>query len=188
MIENVGRRSQVRGGEFSRFLVIGDKSLNGNERNRLYRNQGGDPPQFLDVAYAAGADRIEDGRAVVATDVDLDGDLDLIVQSYQRKTVLLINQGPTGNWLQMRLRGTVSNRDAIGARVVAEVGGVKHTRLVSSTEGYLSGSSLQLHFGLGAAQIVDRITIYWPSGQRTELEQVAVNQRLTVVEGEGQSK
>lgn len=188
MLENVGRRSEVRGGEFSRFVVLGDKSLNGNEHNRLWRNQGTDPIRFLDTAYAAGADRIEDGRGVVATDVDLDGDLDLIVQSYQRKTVLLINQGPTGNWLQMRLRGTASNRDAIGARVVAEVGGRKHTRLVTSTEGYLSGSSLQLHFGLGEATTIDRLTVYWPSGQTTELEQVAVNQRLNVVEGEGQSK
>ena len=79
MLENVGRRSEVHGGEFSRFVKIGENSLNGNERNRLFRNQGGDPPRFLDVAFAAGADRIEDGRGVVATDVDQDGDLDLVV-------------------------------------------------------------------------------------------------------------
>lgn len=184
MLENVGRRSEVHGGESSRFVKIGDNSLNGNERNRLFRNQGVDPPRFVDVAYAAGADRIEDGRGVVATDVDQDGDLDLVVQSYQRKTVLLINRGPTGNWLQLRLRGTVSNRDAIGARVVAEVAGKKHTRLVTSTEGYLSGSSLQLQFGLGDATVVDRLTVYWPSGKTSELLAVAVNQRLNIVEGE----
>lgn len=65
----------------------------------------------------AGADRIEDGRGVGILDIDQDGDLDLVVQSVEKPAVLLVNRGRTGHWLEVRRRGTRSNRDASGARV-----------------------------------------------------------------------
>jgi hypothetical protein len=181
-LENVGRREEQAAGEFSRFIEVKGRSLNGNETNRLFRNHGGDPPRFQEVAFLAGADRIEDGRGVVAIDVDLNGALDLVVHSFNRPTVLLMNQGPVGTWIQLRLRGTTSNRDAVGARVVIDAGGRTQTRTVSSTAGYLSGRSLALHVGLGEAEHVDRLVVHWPSGKTTTLTDVKANQRLQITE------
>ncbi len=171
------------------FVQLGSHSLNGYERNKLYRNLGrGLPgadsvPRFADDSYLAGADRIEDGRGAAVTDIDRDGDLDIVVQSYKRPVVLLVNQGQeTGNWLQVKLRGTRSNRDALGGRVVIEADGRRQNREVVSSEGYLAGKSRICHFGLGDAERVERLTVIWPSGARTTLNDVAANQRLVVVE------
>jgi len=187
-IENVGRREEVPQGEFGRFIHLGDKSLNGNENNRLYRHAGlqedGDPV-FVDVGYVAGVDRLEDGRAMAVTDVDADGDLDIVVQNFERRAVLLVNQGAPGHWLQLKLVGTDSNRDAVGARVVVEAGGREQTREVRSTNGYLTGCSLWVHFGLADAAEVERVTIHWPSGRVEVLEDVAADRRLWVREGSG---
>jgi enediyne biosynthesis protein E4 len=183
-LENVGRREDQAQGEFSRFVEVKGRSLNGNEHNRLYRNLGGKTPRFADVAFHAGADRIEDGRGVVAVDVDQDGGLDLVVHSFGSRTVLLMNQGPRGNWIQLRLRGTKSNRDGIGARVVLEAGGLTQTRTVTSTAGYLTGRSLAVQFGLGEAMRVEKLVVHWPSGETTTLKGVSAGQRLLITEGE----
>ena len=184
-VQNVGRRSEIRG-EFGNFVEIGTKSLNGNERNLLYRNiteEGDAAPRFADFAWIANAHRLEDGRGAAAIDIEGDGDLDLIVQSFERPAVLLVNQGaPDRHWLQLRLRGTRSNRDAIGARVVIEAGGRTQSRELASTEGYLTGRSLLVHFGLGAAERVDRLTVHWPSGLKTEMTDVAADRRIEIVE------
>ena len=71
------------------------------------------------------------------------------------------------------------------AAVVAEIGGKKYSQQVRSTAGYLSGCSLQCQFGLGAAQRIDRLTVFWPSGERTVLEDLSVNQRIQIEEGTG---
>lgn len=181
-VENVGRRSFTDNGEFTAMVEVGSRSLNGYERNGLFKNLGGAPPRFVDVGYVAGCDRIEDGRGVGVLDIEGDGDLDLVVQNLEGKTVLLVNQGATGRWLQVRLRGRASNRDAVGARVVIEAGGRRQVRQVTGTRGYASGQSLVCHFGLGAAERVDRLTVHWPSGGETELADVATNRRLTIVE------
>lgn len=161
-------------------MNVGTESLNGYERNLLYRNLGGG--RFADHAYVAGADRIEDARGVVACDVDEDGKLDILIQNFERDTLLLSNRGAAGHWLQLRLRGTRSNRDAVGARVVIAAGEARQTREVGTTSGYVSGQSLLLHFGLGGAERVDRIEVFWPSGARTVIEGAAADQRLTIVE------
>ena len=106
------------------------------------------------------------------------------MQSFQKRAVLLLNQGSPRSWLSVRLRGTRSNRDAIGARVVVEAGGRQQQREVRSTAGYLSGCSLECHFGLGEAERIDRLTVHWPSGLTTTLEGLDARQRLTLVEGQ----
>ncbi len=159
---------------------MADRSLNGNERNVLYRNLGGN--RFFDVGHLTGSDRIEDGRAVVVTDIERDGDLDLVIQSFRKPLVLLVNQARDTRWLQILLSGTTSNRDALGSRIVLEISDTQQTREVGSTAGYLAGQSPLCHFGLGSAQVVDRLTVSWPSGRRTVLRNVATNQRLKLVE------
>lgn len=178
MFEGVGRRlDQVKGS----FLDIGQHGLNGWERKCLFRNNG--DGTFTDVAWVNNADRIEDGRGLVVFDYDGDGALDLLIRNYRQPAQLLRNAGPARHWLQLRLVGTRSNRDAVGARVRVLAGGTWQTRVVAAGSGYLSGSSLVQHFGLGSATRADEVEIAWPSGATTRLTDVPANGRREIVEG-----
>jgi enediyne biosynthesis protein E4 len=161
---------------------VDNKSLNGNERNVLLRNRGGLTPELVGAGYVAGVDRIEDSRGVGVLDIDHDGDLDMVVQGVEKPSILLVNQGPSGNYLEVRLRGTRSNRDAIGARIEARIGERMLLREVTSTGGFISGRSLSCHFGLGKAEAIDELVVYWPGGGTTKLRDVKANQRLRIVE------
>ena len=180
VIENVGRRSRRWGGQGDP-TDVGDASLNGRETNALYWNRGGG--RFEEVGYLTGAGRIEDGRGVAVADLDRDGRLELVIQNLDAEAVLLASRGESGNWLQVVLEGTRSNRDAIGARVVARVGERRQLRQVAAGSGFLSSSSRVLHFGLGAAERVEELEILWPSGERQVLRDVPVNQRIALREG-----
>ena len=170
-------------------MDVGERSLNGRERNVLFRNLGpgaGGVPSFIDAGYVTGSDRIEDGRAAAVFDVEHDGDLDLLIQSFDRKAVLLVNRGEgAGHWLEIALRGTRGNRDAVGARVVVSAGGRTQIREVATTAGYLAGQSLVCHFGLGAIDRVERVEISWPSGATSVLRDLEADRRLHVAEGDG---
>ncbi len=181
MIENVGRRSE-NWSEDGAPPDIGDASLNGYERNVLFWNQG--DGRFVDVAYLAGANRIEDGRGVAVADFDRDGRLDLLLQNLDRPAVLLMGRGQAGNFLSLELEGTRSNRDALGAVVTARVTGRTQVRQVKAGSGFISSSSPILHFGLGDATSVESLEIRWPSGERQLLTEVAANQRLRLTEPE----
>ena len=90
-------------------------------------------------------------------------------------------QGNPNHWLEVKLIGTVSNRDAVGARLVASVAGAKLHRWVINT-GYQGNSTLIQHFGLGTARKVDTLTIHWPSGTTQTLNNVSADQKLVVAE------
>jgi enediyne biosynthesis protein E4 len=180
VVENVGRRSS-KWGKQGDPTDVGENSLNGYERNALFRGRG--DGRFEDVAHLVGANRVEDGRAVAVADFDHDGHLDLVLNSFERPAVLLMGQGGGGHWLELDLRGSGGNPDALGATVIAEVGGRRMTRQRSVGSGFLSASSPVLHFGLGEAVRVDALEIRWPDGARQRLLDVAADQRLRVVQG-----
>ena len=163
------------------MLDLGENSLNGYERNCHFRNNG--DGTFTDVAHVNDADRVEDGRAVVVFDYDRDGCLDILLRNYRQPAQLLHNRCGGRHWLEVKLVGTTSNRDAVGARVVAVTGAARQLRVVSAGSGYLSNGSLVQHFGLGAATRVDRLEITWPSGLRSELRDLTADLRVTVTEG-----
>ena len=179
VIENVGRRSE-NWSEEGAPPDVGDKSINGYERNVLFWNQG--DGQFVDVGYLTNSNRVEDGRGVAVADFDRDGRLDLVIQNRDRAAVLLMGRGVSGNWLEVDLEGTESNRDALGAVVTSHVGETSQARQVAGGSGYLARSSAVLHFGLGDAKAVDRLEIRWPSGRTQVLTDVAANQRVSVRE------
>jgi enediyne biosynthesis protein E4 len=79
-----------------------------------------------------------------------------------------------GNWVELKLEGVKSNRDAIGSRVTLKAGGQTMIREVNGGNGYSGQSTLRLHFGLGPATKIDSLEIRWPSGA-TQKETVAVN-------------
>jgi hypothetical protein len=178
MYDGVGRRSDVRHGQ---FLNIGQHSLNGYERNCLFRNNG--DGTFVDVAFVNAADRVEDGRGLSLFDYDRDGQTDVLLRNYRQPAQLLRNRGGRGHWVALALVGTRSNRDAVGARVRLHTAAGWQTREVHAGSGYLSGQSLVQHFGLGAATRADAVTIDWPSGVRTTLGELAADRRYVIVEG-----
>jgi choline dehydrogenase-like flavoprotein len=177
MFDGVGRRRNETEGT---MFTLGSNSLNGNERDCLYRNNG--DGTFTDVAYVNNADRVEDGRGVVVFDYDQDGRVDVALRNYKQPAVLLHNVGGDAHWLELKLIGTRSNRDAIGARVTLRSDGLQQVREVHAGSGYQSGSSLIQHFGLGPATTVDEIHIRWPSGSESTLTDVAADQLLVVQE------
>jgi hypothetical protein len=152
----------------------------------LFRNTGA--RRFLEIGRQAGPGFAGAGvgRALVAGDYDNDGDVDLLVTNNGASPDLLRNEGGNrGAALVVRLAGTSSNRDGIGARIAVTAGGRTETREVKSGSSYLGQSDLRVHFGLGPATEVDRLEVRWPSGQVDRTEGVAVNQVVTVQEGAG---
>jgi hypothetical protein len=178
MFDGVGRRQDQVSGQ---FLDIGQHSLNGRERNCLFRNNR--DGTFTDVAWVNDADRLEDGRGLSVLDFDRDGRLDLVLRNYKQPAQLLRNTGATGHWIEFVLVGVRSNRDAVGARLRVRTKTTWQTRVVTAGSGFLSGSTLVQHVGLGAADTVDAVEIAWPAGTRTRLGPLAANRRHLVVEG-----
>jgi hypothetical protein len=179
MMEGVGRRLGTKNG----FLLdIGAHSLNGRERNVLFRNNGDET--FTEVGWVNGADRVEDGRGVAVFDYDEDGRLDLVLRNYRAPAGLLRNSGAPRHWVGFELLGTRSNRDAVGARIRVRTGDHWQTRVVKIGSGYLSASSRRQHFGLGNSTRVDQLEIDWPSGTRTVLHDLAADRRYNIVEND----
>ena len=177
MMEGVGRRLNTSDG----FLLnIGSHSLNGREHNVLFRNNGDET--FSEVGWVNGADLVEDGRGLAVLDSDHDGRLDIVLRNFHQPAGMLRNRRGTGNWVGFEFEGTRSNRDAVGVRVRLRTGDRWQTRVVTAGSGYLSGSSLRQHFGLGDAARVDEVVIEWPSGQRTVLRDLAVGRLYAVTE------
>ena len=152
--------------------------------------------RFVEVARPAGADEVEDSRAVVPVDLDGDGTLDLVLGNNDAEPTVYFNRlAAAGNWLELDLVGTRSNRDAVGAVVRATVrlpeGDRILMRQVEAGSGYASQSPSTLHFGLGSADHVEEIEIRWPGGAVERFGPAAgtgvveAGQRLFVVEGSG---
>lgn len=164
-------------------IAANGKSLSGYERNRVFLSTGG--REFFEVSgLTGGADSDGDGRAVVAADFNSDGMEDLIVRQAGGGSLLVFeNRAPKAGWLDVTLKGVQSNRLGIGARVVAEVGGRKVVRENFPYDGFCAQGPSHLHFGLGTAAEVDRLTVTWPSGLVQTLEHVGGNRRVIVTEG-----
>lgn len=156
------------------------------QRNHLFRNQGDGTLSEISSQCGPGLSLNKVSRGVAFVDYDNDGDIDILVTNSNQTPDLLRNESSNqNNWLNLRLVGTASNRDAIGARVKIFAPGLEpQLREVKSGSSYLCQSDMRLHFGLGKASIVTRIEIRWPSGLDDTFEGIAPNQFLEVREGE----
>jgi hypothetical protein len=160
---------------------IGDfQAIEGKQPNSLFINDG--QGRFRDATAAAGLSGASaTHRGCGVADFDGDGRLDLVVLVLGGPAELWKNESaPDRRWLIVRLVGTKSNRDGIGARVT--VG--KQVRTMTTAMGYASSSHTGLHFGLGAATDIDRVEVQWPSGIKQVVEHVKTNQVLEIREQE----
>ena len=154
------------------------------QRNQLFLNIGdGRYEEHVAVAGALALKRVSRGAAF--GDYDDDGDIDVLVANLTSRPTLMRNDGDAGHWLRLRLEGVESNRAGIGARVAVHSGGLVQTDEVRSGASFLSQSDLQLHFGLGAAEVVERVVVHWPSGLVEEYAELVVDRELVLVEGAG---
>ena len=125
------------------------------------------------------------GRAAAYADIDNDGVLDVLMTTNGGRAYLFHNEGVTNHSVRMKLVGTKSNRDGIGAVITVISGGDKQTKMIRSGSSYLSQSELTATFGLGTKTKSDSIEIQWPSGNTDKLSNANVGQTITVQEGKG---
>jgi hypothetical protein len=153
------------------------------QEHTLFRGLGND--KFDDVSRAAGPVLSERtvARGACFADYDNDGKVDAFLVNLGAKGTLLHNVSTnTGHWLAVKLQGTKSNRDGIGARVEVYAGGNRWTAERVAGSGYLSQNEARLHFGLGPATTVDKIVVHWPSGLDQVLGKQDANRVLTIEE------
>ena len=143
---------------------------------------------FSDIAGEAGGGFATPkvGRGAAVADIDLDGDLDILMTENGGPAHLYRNDLKSQNRsIRFELQGASSNRDGIGARVEVEAGERKLSNLVKTGSSYLSQSELALTFGLGRNERASRVVIHWPSGRTEEFKNLAGGQSYRFVEGAG---
>jgi enediyne biosynthesis protein E4 len=147
------------------------------EPDSVFANKG--DGTFADVSGSAGLAQRKAHRGCAFADFDGDGRIDVVVSSLGEPIELWRNVSPTPNhWITLRLQGTVSNRDGIGAHIRI---GSQYNDMTSAVS-YASSSLDGVHFGLGKSEKIERIEIAWPSGTKQVLENVKADQVLTVRE------
>jgi ASPIC and UnbV/FG-GAP-like repeat len=172
-------------GRLDLLLGNGDPGIDRTEASILLENDG---RRFHNVTFAAGLPFTGKGHGANMADLAGDGRVHLIVAAggmYPGDLLTTTVHRPTclpGNYLNVRLVGTRSNRDAIGARLTLRAGGRAQHRLVSGGSGF-GCLPFEQHFGLGELTQIEALEVRWPSGHLQRLEQPPVNQSLRIFEG-----
>jgi enediyne biosynthesis protein E4 len=172
---------------------FGDESLVGRPPKRFYRNLDGH--RFAELAAVTGLESSANQRGVVVFDAEGDGDPDLFATGFLQPPTLSIHRNPSrARTLVLTLQGLSTaktryrtTRDALGAVVTVEAGGLRRAQVVSAGYSFLSSGSKSLFFGLGDRDRADRVTIRWPSGKVSELKDVAAGKLLLCEPPEGSS-
>jgi hypothetical protein len=192
-------------GDLDLFIAAGHVFDNADEvrqepvpqKNLLFENRFNEGGNFTDVTDIGGPGMqlVHWSRAALFGDIDNDGDIDVIVgnlpleeKGLDGRSDVLINEWKEGvvpnNWVTFTLRGTVSNRDALGARLYLTAGDLKQMGEVKATFSYLTAHDRRVHFGLGKHEKIDRLEVHWPSGIVTTYQDLPVNQFITLTEPE----
>jgi hypothetical protein len=155
----------------------------------LFRNIGNGKFAEVTKTLGAGFAAPRVGRGVAYADINNDGRLDVLISTNSGPVYLFRNEAQgtsaANRSLRIRLTGTKSNRDGIGATVKLTSGGETQTQMLRSGSSYLSASELVLTFGLAQREKADGIEIRWPSGQVDRLTNVAAGETVSVTEGKG---
>ena len=162
-------------------LVIGSSRTGSGPENFLLLNDGSG--NFTDATNQSGIDEV--GGILAVGDFDEDGFVDLFYPSFNRILANFYrNNGNDNHWLRIELSGIESNRNGIGARLFANAGDLRQMREILGGQG-LRQNERVAHFGLAQHTQVDRLEIRWPSGQVDVLENIPADQKIRVIEGQG---
>lgn len=171
-------------------LAVANGWFNGigfDDRTRLYVNQGGPSPSFVDRATEAGIDDDAWGVTMLAFDMDRDGDLDLLETrnyGFGFPVRLLENRldetKGAGGSLTVQLRQPGANRDAIGAEIRAEIEGDIVVRRISAGTSHLGQEPPEAHLGTGSAREIERLEVRWPDGARTVRQGLSIGGVLVI--------
>jgi Flp pilus assembly protein TadD/peroxiredoxin len=164
-------------------LIRSDYSWSGHERNVAFANNR--DGTFSEVSGALGLDFVEDSRSFVLADLDHDGRLELILKNRNAPQLRILHNGmkDIGDSIAFRLRGTKSNRDAIGTSITVEAGKLTQSKYLQAGSGFLAQHSKEVFFGVGKPEGGIRATIRWPSGFSQRFEDVPTNHRIEIEEG-----
>lgn len=158
------------------------RSLSGHQHKRVWLNDG--IGGFTEVGQAIGITDTFDGRAIVLADLQNRGSLDVVVANQSGPLLLYRNQIQSGkHWIEFELEGTESNRSAIGARVSVYWNGQRQLQELVAASGYAAQNQRRLHFGLGPADVVKKVSILWPSGHEQIINGPAVDTIHHIREG-----
>jgi hypothetical protein len=148
------------------------------EENQVFRNEQG---RRFQTMPAWGLNSTASGRSMVMADLDLDGDLDVVVNPLRSLAQLFENQLCGGDSVQVDLQWFgVPNRDAVGATVTLVTNQGSYTRDVRVLSGYLSGDPTRLHFGLPADTTLERVVVQWPDGAESVVAGLKAGTWLTI--------
>ena len=179
--------SKVTGGNST---IIGDaknwpdmqgKSQSGYEEDKIWLNNS--DGIFEDVSGKVCPYADYDGRSVAMADLWNRGVLDVIVANQNNIPLIYKNDAENNNhWIDFDLHGTISNADAVGAKVEIQWDGKKQMQIVTGGIGFSSQNQHRLHFGIGKSNKVDAVTIYWPSGHIDKIENPQIDKLHTIKE------
>jgi len=155
------------------------------EPPHLFRNLGGGKFQEVTSHLGDAFSSPKVARGAAYADIDNDGALDVLMTTNGGRAWLFHNEGGSNHSLRMKLIGTKSNRDGIGAVVRVNSGDAKQWQMLRSGSSYLSQSELVLTFGLGNSTRAESVEVQWPSGQVEKLSGVTADQTVSIEEGKG---
>jgi len=174
------------------YLGTGEPDFRSVIPNRMFRNNQG--KTFQDVTTAGGFGHLQKGHGVSFGDLDHDGDQDIYIvlggalEGDVYRNALFENPGNENHWVKLLFEGKTSNRSAIGTRFSVHIRSDKGERVVHGTVssgGSFGGSPFRQEIGLGDAELISQIEVFWPaSGTKQVFRQVEMNSSYRIVEGE----
>lgn len=165
-------------------LIRSDSTWNGYERNTFYLNNRNGT--FSEISGVSGLDFLEDSRSFALADLDHDGRLEVLVKNRNAPQLRILHNvmSEIGDAVSFRLRGTKSNRDAIGASITVQTDSLRQTKYLQAGSGFLSQHTKDVFFGLGKSAPPVSATVRWPSGLTQLFEDLPVNHRISIDEGQ----
>jgi hypothetical protein len=140
---------------------------------------------FINAGKQAGMDHPSFSNGAAYADLDLDGDMDIIVNNIDDNAFIYRNDIQGKNWLQVSVKGERGNSYGIGTAVDIYTKGKHQYGLLTTNKGFLSTSEPIIHFGLGEDSGIDTLVVRWPDGSYEMLNNIKSNQRLTLQKGQG---
>lgn len=151
---------------------------------QAFTNRGGGAFEVMKVTDPSGYfSSTHVGRALARLDFNVDGKTDAVITHLGSPSALLLNQSQSNHhWLDVRLVGTTSERDAIGSKVTVHAGANQWSQWSTAGDGYLCRNEQLLSFGLGSVDVIEKVIVEWPNGQEQSFHLVPTDKRVTMVQ------